>query len=198
MPAIPVTVTGVLGASGSAVLHTAAAAGSLGAFTPVPLGYVAIGGGIPVGTYLVSKGTSDSAATLSTNLSQPLNGSVTFYPPAASGGFSRTGFGDVDSVGHLTNGSYALAQVTNANTSSNLSTGMWSGEFMVKFNVARQDTLGTGAAKYGASPTNNMLIPLVDSNGAWFNAPYTSIRVRVLNGVKSRFRLRADLMGVSK
>ena len=102
---------------------------------------------------------------------------------------------DVDSTGHLSAGTYGLAQATSANSANG---GVWSSEFVVKFNVARQDTAGTGLGKYGASPANNMLIPLVDGNGAWFNAPYTSIRVRVLNGVRSRFRLRADLMGVSK
>lgn len=107
---------------------------------------------------------------------------------------STTVASDVDSTGHLSSGTYGLAQATSANSANG---GVWSSEFVVKFNVARQDTV-SGGGKYGGSPANNMLIPLVDGNGAWFNAPYTSIRVRVLNGVKSRFRLRADLMGVSK
>jgi hypothetical protein len=194
-PAIPVTVAGVLGITSSAVLHSAAAAGSLGLFTPVPLGYMAVGSGIPPGTYVVSKGTSDSAATLSANLSQPLNGSVTFYPPTQGYGYSA-GYSELDSLGHMFVGSYAQAQVTTANQPF-ASGGVWPGEFIVKFNVATQDSTAAGNGKYGAGP-NTMLIPLCDASGAWFNSPYTSVRIRVLNGVRNRFKIRADIMGVSK
>ena len=196
LPSIPVTVSGVLGVGGSAVLHTANVAGSKGAFTPVPLGYVAVGNGIPVGAYLAAKDVSDSGATLSKSLSQPLNGSVTFYPPQNAFGFASTGFGDVDSIGHMVVGSYTQAQVTTANTLNVLQTGAWPGEFIVKFDYATSDSLSL-RARYGAGP-NTMLIPLSDASGTWFNAPYTSIRVRVLSGVRSRFKIRADLMGVSK
>ena len=190
----PITVAGVLGASGSAVLHTANVAGSKGLFTPVPIGYIAVGSGIPVGSYVLSRGTADSALTLSVALAQGLNGSVTFYPPGQV--YDATS-ADVDSLGHMFVGSGALAQVTSANAPFANATGAWPGEFIVKFNIATQDSTAAGAGKYGAGP-NTMLIPLSDASGAWFNAPYTSIRVRVLNGVRSRFKIRADLMGVSK
>jgi hypothetical protein len=109
---------------------------------------------------------------------------------------SSTVASDVDSTGHMSKGSYTLAQQTAA-TSANA--GVWSGEFIVKFSAARADTTGgNGGGKYGANPVNSMMIPLCDANGAWFNAPYTSIRIRVINGVRSRFRVRADLVGVSK
>ena len=57
----------------------------------------------------------------------------------------------VDSIGHMDKGSYSLAQSTNANVAAS-SAGLWSGEFLVKFDVARRDTVdgSTGLGKFGA------------------------------------------------
>lgn len=101
---------------------------------------------------------------------------------------------DIDSLGHYTAGSYTAAQQTAATSANG---GLWSGEFKVKFNVARQDTVdgAGGLGKWGAYP-KTIYLPLTDHTGAFFNAPYTSVRVRVLNGVRSRFNLRVDLIGM--
>ena len=110
---------------------------------------------------------------------------------------TANGTTDWDSLGHMHNGSYALAQVTTANVPSATNIGIWPGEFIVKFSVVRGDSTANGNGKYGAYPAT-MLIPLVDAGGAWFNAPYTSIRIRTLSGVRSRFKINASLMGVSQ
>lgn len=107
---------------------------------------------------------------------------------------STTVASDVDSLGHMTKGTYAQAQITTANVAQS-SGGLWSGEFIVKFQSARQDTVdGISAGKYGAYP-KGIYIPLQDIGGNYYWAPYTSVRVRVLSGVKSRFRIRTDLVG---
>ena len=165
--------------------------------------------GTPVATYdfsrmnLLLKGNFDSLSTVVRVAVQirghwgTLSDSSAAYPwlrwPTRA---TSNGTTDVDSLGHMFVGTYAQAQLTSANQPF-ASGGVWPGEFIVKFNVATQDSTANGNGKYGAGP-NTMLIPLSDASGAWFNAPYTSIRVRVLNGVRSRFKIRADLMGVSK
>lgn len=165
---------------------------------------------VPVPTYaysrmsLLLKGNFDSLSTVVRlaiqvrgHYSQIADTSTTFpwyrWPTRAT----SNGITDMDSLGHMFVGSYAQAQVTSANAPFANSTGAWPGEFVVKFSMSTTDSLQTGAGKYGASP-NTMLIPLSDASGAWFQAPYTSIRVRVLSGVRSRFKIRADLIGVSK
>ena len=60
---------------------------------------------------------------------------------------STTVASDVDSIGHLSSGTYTLAQATTANTING--NGVWSGEFVVKFNVARQDTSGGAGLEIG-------------------------------------------------
>jgi hypothetical protein len=109
---------------------------------------------------------------------------------------TSNGTTDVDSLGHMYVGAYAHAQVTTANQPF-VGGGPWPGEFLVKFNVARQDTAdgSGGLGKFGAFP-KTIYLPLTDASGAWFNAPYTSVRVRVLNGVRSRFNVRVDLIGM--
>jgi hypothetical protein len=99
----------------------------------------------------------------------------------------------IDSLGHFSWGIATVAQATSANSANG---GLWSGEFLVRFDVARNDSTGTGLGKYGAYP-KGMWINLVDHDGVPFRAPYTSVRVRVINGVRSRFRIRADLVGSS-
>jgi hypothetical protein len=164
----------------------------------------------PVATYdmrrmnLLLKGNFDSLSTV-VRIAVQIRGhwstgndsSLTFpwyrWPTRAT----SNGTTDWDSLGHMYSGSYALAQVTTANVPSATNSGLWGGEFIVKFNVAGQDSTALGNGKYGADP-RTLLIPLVDAGGAWFNAPYTSIRIRTLSGVRSRFKIKADLMGVSK
>lgn len=102
---------------------------------------------------------------------------------------------DVDSLGQMYVGTYAVAQLTSANQPF-VGGGCWPGEFMVKFSISQRDSVASGAGKYGAAPYG-MWIQLVDQGGNWFQAPYTSVRIRVLNGVRSRFRIRADLVGRS-
>ncbi len=94
-----------------------------------------------------------------------------------------TGSADGDSLGHFLSGSTTLAQTTSG-------TGLWSSEFMVEFDVAGRSAVGG----FGANPIG-MYVPLVDAGGAYFWAPYTSVRVRVINGIKSRFKIRVDLVG---
>lgn len=163
--------------------------------------------GTPIATYdfsrmnLLLKGNFDSLSTVVRVAVQirghwgTLSDSSAAYPwyrwPTRA---TSNGTTDIDSLGHMFVGSYLQAQVTTANQPF-AGGGVWPGEFMVKFNVATQDS--AGVTKYGAGP-NTMLIPLCDASGAWFNAPYTSVRIRVLNGVRNRFKIRADLMGVSK
>ena len=162
----------------------------------------------PVATYdlrrmnLLLKGNFDSLSTV-VRIAVQIRGhwgtgndsSLTF-PWYRSTWEPSNGIADVDSIGQMFVGQYALAQLTTANQPY-AGGGLWPGEFMVKFNVATQDSTAAGNGKPGAYP-NTMLIPLVDNVGAWFNAPYTSIRIRTLNGVKSRFKIKADLMGVSQ
>ncbi|NBR00084.1 MAG: hypothetical protein EBT79_08095 [Actinobacteria bacterium] len=163
----------------------------------------------PVATYdfsrmnLLLKGNFDSLSTVVRVAVQirghwgTLSDSSAAYPwyrwPTRA---TSNGTTDIDSLGHMFVGTYAQAQLTSANQPF-ASGGVWPGEFIVKFNVATQDSTAAGAGKYGAGP-NTMLIPLSDASGCWFNAPYTSVRIRVLNGVRNRFKIRADLMGVSK
>lgn len=188
----------VVYAATNTVLHTAAAVTSLGAFTHVPVGYLVIGPGIPVGTYVVSKGTSDSALTMSAaaSVSVAANQAITFAPPGSVLANTSSGYSVQDSLGHMQTGSYTVAQQTIANSPYPNANGAWSPEFVVKFNVARQDTAdGSGLGKWGAYP-KTIYLPLTDETGAWFSAPYTSIRIRVLNGVRSRFNLRVDMVGM--
>jgi len=101
---------------------------------------------------------------------------------------STSAASDVDSIGHFTNSSQATpVQVTSGS-------GLYSGEFLVKFDVARQDLAGGGAGKPWAYP-KGIYVPLNDATGAPYWAPYTSVRVRVLNGVRSRMRVRVDYVG---
>ena len=110
---------------------------------------------------------------------------------------TSNGTTDVDSLGHMFVGSYSQAQVTSANAPFANATGAWPGEFVVKYNVASNDSTAAGNGKYGAFP-NTIQLPLCDGTGAWYMAPYTSVRVRVLSGVRSRVKVRVDLMGVGK
>lgn len=151
---------------------------------------------------LVLYGTPDSLSTV-VRLAVQVRGHYTSNSDSAAAFpwyrwpvSSQTVASDVDSIGHMTKGSYSLAQSTNANTAAT-SGGIWSGEFIVKFDVARQDTTdgASGLGKFGAYP-KGMYIPLTDHGGNAFWAPFTSIRVRVLNGVRSRFKIKADLVGM--
>jgi hypothetical protein len=151
--------------------------------------------------YLTLYGTPDSLSTV-VRLAVQIRGhygsnsdSAAAFPWYRWPVSSTTVASTVDSIGHFDKGSYSLAQSTNANTAAT-SAGLWSGEFLVKFDVARQDTTdgASGLGKFGAYP-KGMWIPLVDHGGNPFWAPYTSIRVRVINGVRSRFRIKADLVG---
>lgn len=104
----------------------------------------------------------------------------------------------IDSIGQFIFGARSVAQSTGANLPTG-SVGAWDGEFIVKFDASRLDTLGAGggAGKFGASP-RGMYVPLNDANGTPFWAPYTSVRVRVLSGIRSRARLRVDLVAAGK
>ena len=188
-----VTVGSVVAAAGNTVLHTAAAAASVGLFSSVGIGWRVTGPGIAYGTYVISKGTSDSALTISTGTTAiiPANSSVTFHPPGAL----ESNFGQADSLGDMYRGISALAQATAANAPFAGSNGLWPGEFEVKFDVARNDSSGAGEGKFGAYPKTQCIL-LQDPNGSWFSAPYTSVRVRVINGVRSRFNLKVDLVGM--
>ena len=106
---------------------------------------------------------------------------------------SSTVASGVDSIGHTLIGTYGVAQATTANVLAS-DGGLWPGEFEVKFNTVANDTSGAGNGKYGAYP-KGMYIKLVDHGGDYFWAPYTSIRIRIINGVRSRFRIKADVVG---
>ena len=101
----------------------------------------------------------------------------------------------IDSLTQYAHGTRTLAQGTSANLPTG-SVGAWDGEFIVQYSAQRLDTLGAGgtAGKYGAYP-RGIYVPLLDATGAPFWAPYTSVRVRVLSGVRSRTRVRVDLVG---
>lgn len=148
---------------------------------------------------LVLYGTHDSVSTI-VSLAVQIRGhyltssdSASAHPWIRWPNRSITLHNDVDSVGHGVVGTYALAQATSANVLV-ASNGLWPGEFKVKFNVAHGDTAADGHGKYGGFP-KGMWIPLNDYQGQPFWAPYTSVRVRVINGVRSRFRIRAELVG---
>ena len=76
---------------------------------------------------------------------------------------------DVDSVGHITNQTLTTAG---------------SGEFYVVVRPEDKNTRG-------------IYVPLVEHGGSWFWAPFTSIKVRALTGIKSRAQVRVDLMAGS-
>jgi len=110
---------------------------------------------------------------------------------------NNTVMADIDSIGQYTYGSRVVAQSTSANLPTG-SVGAWSGEFIVTFNVARNDSIeGGSGGKWGAYP-RGMYLPLNDYNGAPYWAPYTTVRVRVLSGIRSRARLRVDLVAAGK
>jgi len=119
--------------------------------------------------------------------------SVNSGAPAAISGFNAKrdsiGHGDVPTAVPTT-----AIQATSANSSFS---GLLPGEFMVVFNVARDDTTGGGGAGKPYSAPKGFYVPLVGAQGEWFWAPYMSIRVRTLNGVRSRFRVRIDYAGTS-
>lgn len=103
-----------------------------------------------------------------------------------------------DSIGHQTgfiNTPTTPVQSTSATVAA-ASSYLYPGEFMVVFNVARDDTSGAGASHPWSGP-KGYFVPLVGPFGEWFWAPYMSVRVRVLNGVRSRFRIRVDYAGTS-
>jgi len=192
-PATPISIGSVLYSASTAALHMAAAAASRGTFTVVPNGYQVVGQCIQPGTYVVSHSTSDSGLTLSaTGAAFDGTGTYTFYPP---GTLQPANTMQADSIGDLIVGIGSVAQATEANTIIG-SLGMWPGEFMVKFNISARDSVASGAGKYGGSP-HGFWIPLQDNQGVPFQAPYMSVRIRVINGVKSRFRIRADVVGSS-
>lgn len=83
--------------SGGTVLHAPAAATSLGFFSSYRLGSLITGPGIAEGTRLVSKGTSDSAITVTPATTALNTGVLTFW----------TGSG-ADSTGQMFNGSGVL------------------------------------------------------------------------------------------
>lgn len=150
---------------------------------------------------LVLNGTPDSLSTV-VRLAVQIRGhyntssdSSSTFPWVRWPVRSSTVASGVDSIGHTLVGTYAQAQATTANVLAS-DGGLWPGEFEVKFNVAANDTSGLGNGKYGAYP-KGMYIKLVDHGGDYFWAPYTSIRIRVINGVRSRFRINASLIGRS-
>lgn len=109
--------------------------------------------------------------------------------PGTSGAIFKT-----DSVGHglaVTQVPLTPVQATSANSSNS---GLLPGEFMVVFNYARDDTTGAGNGKPFSYP-NGIYLPLNGVSGEWFWAPYTSVRIRVINGVRSRFKVQAYLSG---
>jgi len=192
-PATPISIGSVLYSASTAALHMAAAAASRGTFTTVPNGYQVVGQCIQPGTYVVSHSTSDSGLVLSTaGAAFDGTGTYTFYPP---GTLQPSNNAQADSIGDIVIGVSAVAQTTEANSVIGTS-GMWPGEFMTKFSISQRDSVSSGAGKYGGSP-HGMWIPLQDYQGVPFQAPYMSVRIRVINGVRSRFRIRADVVGSS-
>ena len=114
----------------------------------------------------MSRNTGDSGLVVSRNTTAAINSTLTFWPMGAPG----SAVAQVDSIGHLNVGSVVFQQVaaplayTTGGQMYQSNDGLWPGEFMVKFNVASQDSSAAGNGKYGASP-NTMLIPLVDGSG---------------------------------
>ena len=84
-------------------------------------------------------------------------------------------------------------QATSANSAGG---GLLPGEFEVIFNYSRDDTTAAGNGKPFSAP-RGIYVPLTGAMGEWFCAPYMSVRVRVINGVRSRFRIRVDYAGTS-
>lgn len=102
----------------------------------------------------------------------------------------------IDSVGHGANPAQVpltAVQATQANSSLG---GVLPGEIKLTFNDSRRDTTDAGGNGKPFSSPVGFYIPLSHS-GDWFWAPYTSVRVRVLNGVASRFRIRIYLVGTA-
>ena len=115
-------------------------------------------------------------------------------PGGASAGVFR-----VDSIGQpggFINIPTTAVQTTNA-TVAVASPYLLPGEFEVIFNVARRDTIdGTQGGKPFSAPLG-YYVPLTGAMGEWFWAPYVTVRARVINGVRSRFRLRVEYAGTS-
>lgn len=103
-----------------------------------------------------------------------------------------------DSIGHVTlvatsQVPLTAVQATSANSAGG---GLLPGEFEVIFNYSRSDTTAAGNGKPFSAPTG-IYVPLVGPLGEWFWAPYMSVRVRVINGVRSRFRIRVEYAGTA-
>jgi hypothetical protein len=114
-------------------------------------------------------------------------------PGGAGAGMVKT-----DSIGHAS--LLAMSQVpltaVQATAANSANGGLLPGEFEVIFNLSRSDTTAAGNGKPFSAPTG-IYVPLVGPLGEWFWAPYFSVRVRVLNGVRSRFRIRVNYAGTS-
>ena len=67
----------------------------------------------------------------------------------------------------------------------------WSGEFVVVTNYNREGAVTAGTGGY----PKGLYIPLYDESGAPYWGPYTSVRVRLLSGVKVRATVRVDMVG---
>ena len=112
-------------------------------------------------------------------------------------GGTSAGVFRVDSIGQpggFTNIPTTAVQTTNA-TVAVATPYLLPGEFEVIFNVSRRDTVDGAAIPKPFSAPLGYYVPLVGSMGEWFWAPYFSVRMRVINGVKSRFKIRVDYVG---
>lgn len=130
------------------------------------------------------------------HLTQNTDSSSTFpwYPFTNS--TATAGLVKSDSVGHglaPTQVPLTAVQATSANSSNG---GILPGEFVVVFNYSRDDTTAAGNGKPFSAP-KGIYKPLNSIYHEWWWAPYTSVRVRVLNGVRSRFRIRVDYAGTA-
>lgn len=125
--------------------------------------------------------------------------STSTFPWLRWSNVATSGVFRVDSIGQplgVVNIPTTAVQTTNA-TVAVASPYLLPGEFEVIFNVARRDTVDGLAAPKPFSAPLGYYIPLTGPMGEWFWAPYFTVRVRVVNGVRSRFRLRVDYVGTS-
>lgn len=109
-------------------------------------------------------------------------------------GRSTTAGNYADSVGHWNSGYTGPLTPVQTTTATAAAPYLYPGEIMVTFNFARDDSTANGNGKPWSFP-KGIYLPLVGALGEWFWAPYTSVRVRVINGVRNRFRVRVDMVG---